>query len=213
MIGGGVLGWIGYEEYKVGQGSTAEAQEVELIDLEAGNFPENNHLRIGPHLRMYGGSVFQYETSRNASDGPQGTDKVDYTYYPIISFEHPYIAQILALEEKYGDFSQVPDEEWPADIGEVAVLVKTKEFKRVDQIPEEMQDEMNIQGLVINTIDELKTDELRLLRESYPRTNFDKVLILEHNRTPSSTAKALTQIAGGAGLILLGIFGFVKQRA
>jgi hypothetical protein len=212
MLGGGFLSWYGYEEYTVGQGASAEAEAVELVDLEAGNVPDNNHLRIGPHLRVYGGSVFQYEKDRNRSGGPQGGDKVEYTYYPIISFEHSFVLQLLDLEEKYGDLERVPDEEWPNDIGEVAVLVKSKKFKTVNQIPEEMKDEAHIQGLVINSIDDFSSEELRLLRQSFPSANFNTVLILEEDRKPSSIVTALTEIAGGVGLILLGIFGFAKDR-
>jgi hypothetical protein len=66
--------------------------------------------------------------------------------------------------------------------------------------------------LVINKIDDFSSEELRLLRSSFPSTNFNTVLILEEDRKPSSIVTALTEVAGGVGLILLGIFGFAKDR-
>ena len=57
IIGGGFIAFMGFEEFKVSSGATAEAETVSLVDLEAGEVPENAHLAIGEHIALYGAAV------------------------------------------------------------------------------------------------------------------------------------------------------------
>ena len=87
LIGlGALLGWVGYDEVKVSEEASPQAQQVELAALEAGQIPDNTHLEIGPHWRMYQELVFRYELDRGQTeeDLADGT-KVDYSYFPILS--------------------------------------------------------------------------------------------------------------------------------
>ena len=58
---GGVLAWVGFNEFRMSEGASAEPQPVELAEIEAGLIPDNTHLEIAPHWRMYQELVFRYE--------------------------------------------------------------------------------------------------------------------------------------------------------
>ena len=58
-----------------------------------------------------------------------------------------------------------------------------------------------IQGLVVNRIEELGTEEKNLLRQDYPGMDLDKCLILEEGRQPSGFGAVF--LMGGGGLALL----------
>ncbi len=72
------------------------------------------------------------------------------------------------------------------------------------------------QGLVTNRITSLESKIRDMLRQTYPGTNFDKCLIIEEGRAPTSWQ--LVILAGGgagvaalAGLVLL-VLGFVGKK-
>lgn len=59
LVGGGVLAFVGFQEFRVSQGTTTEPQKVSLADLESGTIPDNAHLEIGEHIAHYGASVYE----------------------------------------------------------------------------------------------------------------------------------------------------------
>ena len=58
-----------------------------------------------------------------------------------------------------------------------------------------------MQGLVVNRIEELGSEEKDLLRQDYPGLDFNKCLILEEGRQPSEFGAVF--LMGGGGLALL----------
>ncbi len=66
-------------------------------------------------------------------------------------------------------------------------------------------------GMVINRIASLGSEEKKFLHESYPGVDFDKCLIIEEGRKPSS-ADAITAYNGGGVLLLLGGIGLIVKR-
>lgn len=54
IVGGGFIAFMGYEQFKVSSGTTAEPVSVSLADLEAGKIPDNAHLNIGEHIALHG---------------------------------------------------------------------------------------------------------------------------------------------------------------
>ena len=96
-----------------------------------------------------------------------------------------------------------------------AVIVKTERFKKFGDIPDVPQrHEGQLEGLVINTLRPLGYKEKKLLKEEFPNMDFDKVLVVEENRKPSSWAWCATFQYGGMALIgaglLLGIVFIVR---
>ena len=194
IIGGGVLAFFGIQEFRVSSGTSSAPEEVQLLQLEGGQIPENSHLKVGPHYAIYAGSIYEYEESKySASSTPSNSAKVNVCYYPIVSKSHPFV-EAVEREDDFFEFDQI------------AGLVKTKRFKKIGSIPEDLlADESNVQGLVVNRVDSLDKEEKKLLKENFPKVDIDRVLILEEGRQPSSLLKSGGMIMGGLALIAVGI--------
>lgn len=189
IIGGGFIALMGFEEFKVSSGTTAEPQSVSLVDLEAGTVPDNAHLSIGEHIALYGAAVYEYEQREGETGEPGPNAKVNHCYYPIFSTDHP----LFAVEEE------------TANDDNFAVLVKTKVFTTIGAIPDDFSTVDSVRGLVINRISSLDEEETNLVKQSFPGANMDKVLILEQNREPASFAKSGGMMGGGGLLALVGL--------
>ena len=204
IIAGIALGVWGYEEYKVGRGTGSEPVAMELAEIEKTGKVKSNYINIGPHLQVFPGCVYTY-TQEKGGAGPTENTTINYLYFPIISEEHPYLQSLFEMAESYGGWDKVPENApWPT-LSDFTVLVKSVKYHRVGDIPAELKEKQGIVGLVISEIEELEDDEKRLLRESFPKVNFDKVLILEENRTPMTGVMALGILAGGVVLVLVGV--------
>jgi hypothetical protein len=131
-------------------------------------------------------------------------------YYPIISESHPFFIQLGSLTAEYGDIDNIPDNLWP-DIDNFSVLVKTVDFNTVGDIPDTWIYEDEIQGVVINQIESLDSDEKKLLWESFPTADLNNVLILDKGREPSLTFLPHLMIIGGVVLIFLGIGIIIRE--
>lgn len=203
---GGVMCWLGFNELTVGEGASPEPQPVELAELEAGAVPDNTHLEVGPHWRMYQELVFSYETKRGASeDDVTDSTVVDYAYFPALSPSHPYFQSLGNLLTLYGDFDAIPEEQLP-EVKQIALLVKTKQHKTVGSLPDASWAQAeSVRGLVINRIHELTDDERSLIEQSFPDLSLESVLVLEEGRAPASAAKVYGLMGGGAGVSLAGI--------
>jgi preprotein translocase subunit Sss1 len=88
-------------------------------------------------------------------------------------------------------------------------LVKTTRYKTVGSFPEVgIKDEGGgIQGLIINDVSSLNTEEKNLIKQEFPNIDFNKVLILEDGRKPTATGAAVVAIIAGVGMLGLGIVG------
>ena len=197
VFAGGVIAWLGYNEFRLSEHATESPQPVELAEIEAGRVPDNPHLEIGPHWRMYQELLFRYEASGEATDDTP----IEYAYYPVLSAEHPYFralddAREEGIEQIANDFPTVQS---------FSVLVKTKQFKTVGSLPEGWGKGEPVSGLVVNRIYKLKKDEAELLALSFPGVDLDHVLVLQEGRTPTSRMLVFALLGGGAGTSLAGV--------
>ena len=192
VFGGLVLAYFGIQEFRVSHGGSSEPTSTELATIEKGSAPANNHVEIGPHYAIYGGSVYQYTQGKYDHSAPGSSTKVSYCYYPIISGEHPFIQAVMNEEED-------------PQFGDIAVIVKTHRFKTIGQIPEEIVEESSVKGLVVNRIESLDKEERKLLHENFPQVDFEKVLIVEDGRRPASLLKSAGMVGGGALISLIGV--------
>jgi len=69
-------------------------------------------------------------------------------------------------------------------------------------------------GVIINSIDSLRSDQKRLLRNEFPGVNLSGVAILEYNRMPQSAAKGVSFVTGGglAGLCAVAFLGMAWKN-
>jgi hypothetical protein len=200
-IGGAAVAFFGYQEYTVSSGASEIPVHCELRDLETGSELPDNHLEIGEHWAIF---------STWVGSGEYNSDQLDYIYYPIVSEESPYNQAWDNLLARYGD-NEIPESEYPS-LKSLAVLVKTKKYKREGAIPQEWEKVGSVTGLVINDIESLGPEEKRLLLQSYPELSLQNVLILEEDREPKSVITAVGTILLGGVLIVAGSGVFVRSR-
>jgi hypothetical protein len=206
-----------WSERQVSSTATVEPLAVDLEQLEKGPVPENNHLKIGSHTACYFDTVYKAVARGKGPKRPDQNTKVDYCFYPIVSTSHPYSQHLRQLEKKFGSADKVPENVMPR-LSELKVLVKTSRFRTVGDIPEDWRTESAVQGLVINQISTLGSEEQKLLRQDFGNIDFSKVLILSEGRRPSSLLFSLFLglvsvpfWLGLVGVIGLWVFGRVKQ--
>lgn len=204
-FGGAVLCWFGIQEYRVSSGTSAEPLEVKLAEIEAGKVPHNNHIQLGRHIAVYAESFYAYSQSKYSNSDPTPETKVNYVYYPVISREHRFVADVAKFALQRGAGGKKAGPVPPPTLKDFAVLVKTKRFKTVGDIPDRLDVEDSRQGLIVNKIDSLDSDETKLIKQSFPAIDLDKVLILEDGRTPSSGLMSWGMMIGGALIALGGV--------
>ncbi|MEQ8791039.1 MAG: hypothetical protein RIC55_32555 [Pirellulaceae bacterium] len=209
VIGGGVLAWFGFQELLLNSGSSSEAVVVDLAKLESGEPLGDNHVKFGEHLALYPECIYSYSTSSEYEAETPST-KVDYCYYPVISKSHPSHDDISAFRSKFGELSEVSLAEYPS-LEPFALLVKTRRFRTVGDLPFDFATEPHLQGMVVNQVTSLANDERELLKESFPSMDFEKVVILEDGRAPSAL-KSYGMTFGGVLLTLVGIASFFIGR-
>jgi hypothetical protein len=177
-----------------------------LAALEAGERVDNTHLKIGPHVACYPYAIYLYHRNEGDSSKPGPNVNVTHTFYPIISVSNP---DVKALERQ----RQQTDGKVPP-LSQCVVLVKTtRRFTTVGEVnsiaKSGIRQEPAIEGLVVNDISSLTADEKALIQKKIPNIDFNKVLILEEGREPSSARSIFVRVAIGLALIGLGVLGGV----
>jgi hypothetical protein len=195
LLSGAFCVW-GYNEYKLSRDARAEPETVDLAKLESGQVPTQNHVQIGSHVRLYPYLIYSVKKKdENKPDAP-----VQHTYYPIISLAHPVMREMLARADglaKKTDTAPLPT------IKSFRVLVRTTDFQKVSQVPDKAPIEPIVNGMIINSIQDLKGDEADLIKKSFPDVDVSKILILDKDRRPSDLALSLGLMGAG---VLLGLF-------
>ncbi len=212
VIAGAVLVFFGVQETIVSAGTTQKPQPVELADLENNAKVTNNNAALNDFWALYPNAIYQYTKSKYSNDEPTDATSIDFSYFPIISDEHPYFDRLNEVAEKYGAVEEIPDEEWP-EVGDFSVLVKSKRFATVGDIPYDHEFVTDgISGLFINRIKTLSGEEKKLLLESFPSLSVDKVLILEEGRRPSSQFINYGMIVLGVAIIAVPLIVIIRKK-
>ena len=211
IVIGGCLAYFGFLEYRVGSDASQDPVAVELVDLEAGKPLPDNHIIIGLHHCMYNSSVIEYEYDDDERSDMRPSSPVNWIWSPLISGEHPYMQDIRKLIKTHGSLKKVPKgARWPV-LKDFVVLLKSETYDTVGDIPDGRKAYKSVSGLVINRIESLGDDEKRLIRSKFPKIDFDKILIVEHGRKPSSTALSISIIIGGCVLFLIPVVLFLRR--
>jgi len=81
---------------------------------------------------------------------------------------------------------------------------------------ERLAGEPRLHGMVTNRVDSLNRDEIELLDESYPGTDFSKCLIIQEGRKPADKRHTMFFLSGAAFLLVTGVclalFGWSQGR-
>ena len=212
MAGGAFVAYLGWQEMSLSQGATEAPLEISLSELEAGSVPENPHLVIGEHWALHHELVFSYRAERGQEDAePTPEQKLDYVYYPIVAPDNRYIREWTNLEKLYGD-AEIPEAQLPAP-AEFTVLVRSETYQTYGSLPDPgWAEAASVQGMVVNEVRSLTSDEEALIGQSFPHVTLSDVLILEQGRKPASATKSYAMMGGGAFVAVLPLLAMARRR-
>ena len=191
-IGGCALIWFGIEEPKLSSIARAEATPITCAELVANGPGDNAHVLLGDFLFVQPHYVYE--------EGKRGWEKAWLPAVPLGGEHHQEVQRII---EEEGEDAEFP---LPRKIG---LIVKLTDAKNEDDVTR-IGDQDTIQGLIVNDIESLGSEEKAILGGSYPGINFATCWILEVGRRPKGTGEIVGFFVGGIGLI--GLAGFLVLR-
>jgi hypothetical protein len=179
---------------------------VALADLEKDKPVSSYHVQLDPHTACYYVIVYSYLRDKRDRSEPGPMTQISYCFYPIISSSHPFSLKLKELETRYGSLDKVPANAQLPRIEKFAVLIKTRRFVTVGDLPSvPIQAEGSIPGLVLNELAPLNSEEEALIRKRFPNIDFNNVLIVEEGREPASPGRYFGLMGGGIVVFLLSI--------
>lgn len=196
VIGGGVLLFFGIQEIRLSSATDVEPQKITCAELSTNGPGENAHVVMGDFLLC--SFAFVYEEKNN---------KWTKVWVPAVPLGGEFHQQLLAKIDAEGNLIGEPPV--PTD---VKVIVKSSDVSNSDELSN-MGDQDTLQGVVINNIESLGTEEKKILRESYPTVKFDECWILEVGRKPATMAKIAGLCGGGLALAAAGVVLALRGRS
>jgi hypothetical protein len=199
-------------------GASADPVPTSLGDLEDGKPPPDRHVKIGPHVAVYGAGVPVMERRREGR-ARRVREELAYVVYPIVSREHPYLTRMR--ERREPEPAALPGLELPSlDLPPLrgsalpaperfAVLVRTDRFVDEDSVPNGTVDATSVTGLLVDYPWDRGGAIDRAIRERYPDLDPGRVLVLEDGVGPTSTASGAGMMLGGIALAAGGLAGLM----
>jgi hypothetical protein len=184
LLGGAIFGlFFGYTEYKLSGSVKAEPQTIRCADLIQKGPGDNGHVIV--------------------------TD---------FAFEDDYVIEGESANDSTWKKAYVPM--FPAPQGDAQAPPHTGSFKLIletarannEQKLNALEKQDRIQGSIVTSIKSLDSETQNILRSKYPQTDFNSVMILEHERKPVSTLVWVGAfVVGGLCAVLL-IVGIIWSR-
>lgn len=142
---------------------------TKLADIEKGGKLPNKHVLLSPHLSLYPYLVYTWHR-RSKYEGfvPTERSSVTSTIYPIVSLQHPFAKTLAALEKRYGS-RPIPKDAWP-ECKDFTVLIRTKKFHRVMDLPDNIQRVDALRGIESTALRGMDWEEKALVQSMYPST-------------------------------------------
>lgn len=194
LVGGAVLTFFGYSEHQLASSADAKPQSITVADLVANGYGDNANVQLTDYWLLDSQSVIEY---------PEGNESTyNKIWAPVITADDPYVQTYMNSD---------PNQPPPAYGDKVGIILYSKEINNDNEFRSAMA-AGSIKGLVINQIDKISGEELKLLKQGVPGIDPDKVLVIEHNRKPKSTSTTMLMMVGGVLLMLAGPGLFVLGR-
>ncbi len=191
IVLGGLMVYWGYQEMSLASKTDATPQTITCQALSDSGPGDNANVVMSDFLLCTMAYVYE---------GVGSSDSVYSTVWvPAVPLDGTYHRLLKSMLDEEGNI--VGDLPMPTDL---AVLVKTSKTPN-DEALDRLAAADTLGGLVINEIASLDSEEKKLLSESYPGVDFDKVWILEHGRVPAGAGKMYGLMGGGLALLVLGL--------
>ncbi|MDP7740886.1 MAG: hypothetical protein QGF67_05565 [Lentisphaeria bacterium] len=190
IVAGGVLLFMGLREFRMMQAAAPEPQTISCAELEKNGPGANSHVIMEDFILLE--QAFVYEAA-------PGSNIWTKLYIPAVPIGGAYHLQILSMRDENGRLPE--NTPMPGDIG---IIVKSEHISGKDELTTLAAADA-LQGLVINKIKSLGSEEKRLLEESYPGVDFEACWIIEDKRRPPGMGKVAALGGGGIALLFAGL--------
>jgi hypothetical protein len=191
------LALVVYSAISLAQLNGVKPAEMSIEELEKGNIPPGEYVRISGGRPVYAFSAYSYPLN--------DSNKINTLCYPVVS-EDSYLAM-------YGDLSPhgLELERVPVDQRIYKVVVKTSKYSRLTDVPLDTRT-LVVVGAARRGKGGIEDVILKELRDISPRANLDDVILVTEDEKPGVTLR-IFGIVGGAILMILGVVWIIKARS
>ena len=191
MLLGGIVGYLGWQDWQLFAESEETPQEIALIDLQRTGFGRNRYVRL---------KGFRF-CDRSAAEKPGKETKITYLWIPMVAVDGQAV-------KKDGPAPPVPAriEAVAADLsvgnpGIARPRIGARDPR--DPLRKRKEDE-GYECTVVTGIKKLKPEVRQQLSELAPQTDFAEVVVLDW-RKPGSANRVYGCLAGGGAGLFLGL--------
>lgn len=196
VIGGGFLVFMTVQDWRLKSTAKEKPQFITCADLETKGPGENAHIVLGEFWLCSLSYVYEEKSAGNWSK----------VWVPAVPVDGEYHQQLLSQLDDQGNV--IGDIKLPTNI---KVIVTSKDIHNESELTA-LTDKQTLQGMIVNLVESLGSEEKKILQESYPSVNFDDCYIVEVDRKPASTGRLLATGFGGLALMAAGGITFLMRR-
>ncbi|MBY0310437.1 MAG: hypothetical protein K2W85_00050 [Phycisphaerales bacterium] len=193
LVLGSVLFFIGLQDWRLAVKAKDQPQQISAAQLELAGPGDNAHIVLNRVVLCEWS--FVYEASRRASH-----QDWRWVWVPAVSLDSPYAHQLQSL----------PPGVEPPPPPSVRIIIKSSKAKSEADVHQLAMND-TLEGMVVNEIESLGSEEKKLLSESYPGIDFSRCWIVQVDRRPVGSGQVLGFMGGGGMLALLGLSLLISQ--
>jgi hypothetical protein len=184
LLVGAIFGlYFGYSEYKLSGTVKAEPQTIRCADLIQNGPGANGHVIV---------TDFAFEDDY-VIEGESANDT---------SWKTAYVPMFAAPQAEAAA---------PTHTGSFKLILETSRANNEQKL-NELETQDRIQGSIVTSIKSLDSETQNILRNKYPQTDFNSVMILEHERKPVSTLVWVAALVVGGLCAVLLVVGIIWSR-
>jgi hypothetical protein len=196
VVLGGTLVFFTVQDMRLRATAKDEPTNVTCAELETNGPGDNAHIVLQEFLLCDFAYVYEETSPGNWKN----------VWVPAVPIGGQYHQELLSKVD--GEGKLLGDMPMPSNI---KVIVKSNAVSNEGELTQ-LASQETLQGMVVNLISSLGSEETKLLKESYPAVDFDSCYIVEVGRTPAGTGKLMATGLGGLAMMAIGGVMFLARR-